>query len=329
MTDRIRDAQSLSEMKGELTRPFFGEQMLTDAEVSSLHRDRAAATLADMTWLRSKGVTFSPFLEIGAGAVQRSLALMHGDQCEGVATDISQNTLQNAPFVLSLLGYQRTPIVICCDACHLPFLTGTFRFVFCYQTLHHFEDPAPVIAECYRVLGKGGHFYFAEEPMDSPFRRVLRGKRVLSRPSTRLQRLGFRLGVERIFWDDGALERSLGIHEGNFDITIWRSVLRHFLLVEAEVTRRLRIKTDLRSITLGYLLAAVTGGQVRGLCRKNEGQEPADGFQDRLICLDCGSTRIQIDSERLDCQACGRVYPITEGVIRMLPSHLETQLYTN
>ena len=47
-------------------------------------------------------------------------------------------------------------------------------FVFAYQALHHFAQPVPVIAECHRVLGQGGHLFFNEEPMDSPLRRMLR-----------------------------------------------------------------------------------------------------------------------------------------------------------
>jgi SAM-dependent methyltransferase len=97
----------------------------------------------------------------------------------------------------------QAPMLISCDAHHIPFLPNSFQFVFAYQTLHHFENPIPVLAECYRVLGKGGYLFFNEEPMDSRFRRFLRGKRILSHPPTRMQQLGHHLGVEKIFWDDG------------------------------------------------------------------------------------------------------------------------------
>jgi ubiquinone/menaquinone biosynthesis C-methylase UbiE len=185
--------QDVSAKKAESQRPFHGESILKDHGLSSMHRERANAMLADLETMRQRNVSFDPFLEIGAGSVQRSAALVNNYPVQGVATDISQNSLRDIPYVLSLLNYERKPMLVCCDAHHLPFLPNSFQFVFAYQTLHHFENPVPVAAECYRVLGKGGHFFFNEEPMDSSFRRLLRGKRMLSHPPTRLQKLGYRL----------------------------------------------------------------------------------------------------------------------------------------
>lgn len=319
--------QSLEAKRAESKRPFSGENILKDQNLGSMLRERASTMLNDLKALQEKSVSFSPFLEIGAGSVQRSAALMNHYPVDGVATDISQQSLRDTPFTLSLLGYARSPILICCDAHHLPFLPNTFQFVFAFQTLHHFENPVPVVAECYRVLGKGGYFYFNEEPMDSPLRRLLRGNRVLSHPPTRLQKLAYRLHAEKVFWDDGALERSLGITEARFDMGLWREALQPFIETNLEVNRRFRIYTNLYRPILSSFLASIIGGNVKGLCLKTDGESVVGDFHERLLCLDCHSTELSHEDEQLHCENCGRVYPITDNVIRMLPEELENQLF--
>jgi SAM-dependent methyltransferase len=327
MTNNEPEQQSLSAKKAEFQRPFSGENVLKDQGLSSMHRERAGKMLADLEMLKKKNVSLNPFLEIGAGSVQRSAALVNNYPVDGVATDISQNSLRDAFYVLSLLNYNRSPMLICCDAHHLPFLPNSFQFVFAYQTLHHFDNPVPVAAECYRVLGRGGYLFFNEEPMDSAFRRLLRGNRMLSHPPTKLQKLGYRLGVEKVFWDDGALERSLGITEARFDIDLWRKVLRPFVIVDIEVNRRLKFHSDLRSPFLNCFLSGFIGGNVRGLCQKVEGEAIVADFRERLMCLDCNSAQLsRMEDKQLVCGNCDRIYPLVDGVIRMLPKELEAGL---
>jgi len=310
--------QSLDAKIAESKRPFHGEKIIR--EFGSLHKERARTILTDLKGLEKWGVRFSPFLEIGAGSVQRSTALINDYGVEGVATDISIRSLQDTPYVLSLLGYGRKPTLICCDAHYLPFLADTFRFVFAYQTLHHFANPVPVVAECYRVLGRGGHFYFNEEPMDSQFRRFLRGNRVLAHPPTRLQRIGYRLGVEKLFWDDGKWERSLGMTEARFDIDLWRESLHPFLIIDVEVNRRLKFHSDLHQPRLVSLLSGYIGGNVKGVCRKIEGDDAGEDHLQRLMCLDCGSRIIfQEYDQDIVCANCGRLYTKTAGILRMFP----------
>ena len=331
MTIRVPEQQSVDAKRAEANRPFSGDHIFQDPKLISLHRERSNAILADLKTLEEKHITFNPFLEIGAGGVQRSAALINNYPADGVATDISLKSMQDAPYVLSLLNYSQMPELICCDAHHLPFLPNTFLFVFAYQTLHHFENPIPVVSECYRVLGKGGYFFFNEEPMDSSFRRLLRGNRMLSHPPTNIQRLGFRLGVQKVFWDDGAHERSLGITEARFDLNLWRRALQDFVIVDIEVNRKLRIHSDLEKPTVNGILSSVIGGNVKGLCLKAEGEVAINNFRERMICLDCNSARLsQVeDKQLLLCKNCSRSYPITDGIIRMLPKELEDELYPN
>src|SRR5260221_6519816 len=91
------------------------------------------------------------------------------------------------------LGLERLPVRVCCDAYHLPFRSGSLPFVFCYETLHHFPEPGPIVAEAHRVLAPGGTFLFDEEP----YRKVLhanlfKGRKLYGREaatSSRLRRL--------------------------------------------------------------------------------------------------------------------------------------------
>lgn len=293
-----------------------------------MFRERAFKTLADLKELEGRGVTFNPFLEIGAGSVQRSAALMNYYSADGVATDISQGALQNAPHVLSILGYDSGPLRVCCDAHHLPFLPNTFQFVFAYRTLHHFGNPIPSTAECYRVLGKGGHFFFNEEPMIGPVVRFLRGGRLLSDPPTRMQRLAYRYRLEKLFWDDGALERSLGIIEARYDIDLWRKALTPFTIVNVEISRRLKIHSNLETPALNVFLSGLIGGNVKGLCLKSSGAAANIDFRERMMCLDCGASHIsRLEDKNLRCGNCGREYPIHDGVVRMFPKALEAGLY--
>jgi len=318
--------QSLSAKIAEFKQAPHRGDLLKDPNLISIHRGRANAMLTEVQQLTAK-VTLNPFLEIGAGCIQRSAALINNYSIDGVATDIAQQVLQDAPYTLSLLSYERMPMLICCDAHRLPFLSNTFMFISAFQMLHRFTEPAPVIAECYRVLGKGGYFYFNEEPMDSSLRRLLRGKRVLSHPPTKLQRLAYSLGVEKIFWDDGAVERSAGILVQRFDMDLWRRALQPFAGVDTEINRKLKFHTDLRESGLSTFFASLIGGNIKGLCLKSEGELVAENFRHRLMCLDCGSIQLsQAEGRQLHCGNCGRIYPITDGVIRMLPNELEAQL---
>ena len=309
-------------------RPFLGDRVVGDPVFRAMFQERALKTLVNLKELEKRNINFSPFLELGAGSVQRSAALMNYYSAEGVAVDISQGALQNAPYVLLILGYDNQPLRICCDAHHLPFLPNTFQFLFTYRTLHHFGNPIPAVAECFRVLGKGGHFFFNDEPMISPVIRFLRRGRLLSDPPTWLQRLAYRYRLQKVFWDDGALERSLGIIEARYDIDLWRRALSPFAIVDVEVSRRLKIHSNLESPALNAFLTGLIGGNVKGLCLKTGGQIASENIRERLMCLDCGySSFSEMEQGWLHCGNCGREYPLRDGLIRMLPKTLEAELY--
>jgi len=329
MTKVIPPQQSLDSKRAEAQRPLHGESILTEERLSAMFRQRAHELLADMKKLNNwHPIVMSPFLEIGAGSVHRSAALLNHYSVEGVATDISQKSLQDTPFILKLLDYDKPPLLICCDAHAIPFLPNTFQFVFAYQMLHHFGNPIPIVNEVTRVLGNGGHFYFNQEPMDSRFRRFLRKDRWLSDPPTPLQQLGIRLGVDRIFWDKWSPEPELGMIEAKYDIDLWRATLQSLEILDIEVNGKLKIHSDLRTPRLYAWLSGIVGGNITGLCVKRTGEPVTGDFRERLMCLDCNANELVLKTgANLRCEHCGRIYPIVDNVIRMLPQELEAQLF--
>ena len=330
MSKNEPELQSIAAKRAESQRPytFNGQAIVDDPRLGGMYRAKAQATLADLKDLSRKGVLFSPFLEIGAGSVQRSAALINNYPAEGAATDISQKSLLTAPYILAVLKYDRAPMLISCDCHHIPFLPNTFQFVFAYRSLHHFNNPAPVLAECYRILAKGGHLFFNEEPMDSSLRRRLRGKRLLTKPPTPMQKLAQRFGLEKVFWDDGKMERSLGMTSARFGIELWRTALAPYRIVDMEVNSRLKMHSDLNQPAAPAFLSSFVGGNVRGLCVKKDGEAAQGDFRERLMCLDCSTAMLSPMSEAgITCHNCQRNYPVAEGVIRMLPRQLEAELY--
>jgi hypothetical protein len=210
--------------------------------------------------------------------------------------------------------------------------------------LHHFPDPAPIVAEAHRTLRDGGHLYFNHEPVDSPLRRRLRGGRVLSEPPTTLQRIAMHVRAEKVFWDDGGTERAEGITEARFDLDRWRAALAPFDWADACVNRRLRLHVDMRRRSFVDRVAGVAGGNIEALCRKADaglagaalvkseqtvGKAPPSQWRDRLRCLDCGTSPLSRaePGRQVQCTSCGRVYPCVEGVHVLLPRDLERALY--
>jgi SAM-dependent methyltransferase len=321
--------QSLSAKKAETERPSFGDNIIDHPAAYKDSLMRTMLALKDLKELEKKGIQFDPFLEIGAGHGQRSAALINTYTVEGAATDISPGSLQDTTYVMQAFNYDRRPLLICCDAHHLPFLPDTFQFVFAYRTLHHFDYPVPVLAECHRVLGKEGHLFFNEEPLDSPFRRRLRGNRLLTSPPTNMQRLGYLLGMEKVFWDSGEIERQQGITEARFDIQLWRESLQPFRVIEVEVNRKLKMRSDLREPRWIGTLSGIVGGNIKGLCQKTGGEAAGGDFRKRLMCLDCQFPGLFFeDSGAMACRNCAREYPINNEVLRMFPLELELELFS-
>jgi len=149
--------QLVSSQKGEIEfrKKLFqqqveGEKIFSDEfdvdSIQNILTTRMKATKKDIGALEEAGVPISPYLEIGAERGQRALVLENDLGASGIAADLSFDMLKSADYYAQVFNKAKIPLRICCDVNNLPFLTDSIPFIFCYDVLHHFPDPVPIIA---------------------------------------------------------------------------------------------------------------------------------------------------------------------------------------
>lgn len=271
-----------------------GEEILpgeySSSEIESILADRMRKAFEHLSALKREGKKLSPYIEIGAERCQRSLVMENDLACSGAALDISFDMLRSCEFYGEKFSKPRKPLRICADAYRLPFLSASVPFVFCYETLHHFPDPAPVVEEINRVLSPGGVFFFDEEPYRQILRLgVFKDKGHAHRPGEKdnLARKIFRHYLVR----EVPNELDFGIIE-NHEITIkeWEKALSCFEERELWLNSILGISVGkgFHGFSPRYLLASLNGGTIGGICRKAGRQEEnAKSIEDVLACPDC------------------------------------------
>lgn len=289
--------QTIENLRGEIEfrRKLFEQQVgeveifageYDGEEIAKVLRERMAETVARMRQLRAAGHTLSPYLELGAERGQRALAMENELGCEGAALDISFDLLKSCEFYAERFAMKELPFRLCADAYHLPFRSNSLPFVFCYQTLHHFPDPTPIIAEIHRVLAPGGLFFFAEEP----FQQVLRWELYqVEGGAQHWSRIGrFRKLLDRFFSREVFREEEFGVIENHsIPLREWRAMLREFAEVHGTLTFAGGRTTELVEPRnrLRYLLAYLLGGGVSALCRKaGEPGRHAASIEEALAC---------------------------------------------
>lgn len=346
----VRNQQAEIEFRRRLVeQQLHGKVLFEDefdaAGIEALLAGRVARTRAQMESLSANGVVLSPYIEIGAERAQRALVLENEFNAHGAALDISYHMLASAPHYAKVLRRPRLPLRICGDAYRLPFRTGSVPFVFCYQTLHHFPDPAPVVAEAFRVLSPGGRFLFDEEPYRQVLHLDLYTRKTsicaaTSRRPTTLQRI-----VDRFLVRHRCNESDFGIVE-NHDIPVadWRRALGVFPErdVALHTLRSATANLDAAAFSVSFALACLLGGSISGVCRKSgevavgpslNGLPGAARIEDSLVCPSCrepgaeAPIRVPADGRSARCDRCRAQYPIVNGVAFLLRGEQCRQLY--
>lgn len=302
------------------------------AENLAFMRERIAKTREDIKNLIASRTRIAPYIELGAERCQRALLLENEFNANGFALDISVEMLRYAPLIAEEFGYKKYPLRIACDAYNLPFQSQSVGFAFCYQTLHHFPDPAPICREIARVLQPNSAFFFDEEPVRGRIKKLTqiyhrRGHRLSS-----IDALLDKVGLLGVFSTAGELEREYGVLEEVFDISTWRRALSSFDDFDVVVNTKLRIRMSPLNWGIKAILAQLVGGNIRALCKTagSEALRPtSEGLLDILRCVNCkGKSRlIRVPTAGLKCLQCGSIYPEVDGVLLMFEKSLGSQLY--
>lgn len=330
--------QSLDSQQGEINfrkqlaaQHISGEMTISDEfsadEIEKILKNRMHNT--HQTMLKHMiNFPIAPYLEIGAERGQRSLAIENELNLQGAALDLSYHMLNSCEFYQQKFEYEQIPFRICCDAHVLPFSSSSLPFVFCYQTLHHFEDFTPVIQEIRRVLAPGGHFYFCEEPFIQKLHLPLYKKKIYAE-KTRQASLVKKM-IDYFFAEKVCNETDFGIIEQDeIPLKIWREALKDFELKQVILSSPGGIKSRLNRLSFRQVINSLMGGLIEGLCKK-PGKLPKvfPAIKALLICPDC---RLKDQDNSLDstfrCTHCNRQYPQKNGIVFLFTFQKLKQLY--
>jgi uncharacterized protein YbaR (Trm112 family) len=261
-------------------------------------------------------------------------------KAQGAAVDISYDMLKSCDHYKEIFRKNKVPLRICSDANNMPFMSNSVPFVFCYETLHHFPDPTPIIKEIHRVLVPGGYFSFNEEP----YKRILHislynAEKIYAKKQRRQGKLRkIKTVLDIFFARKSCNEVDHDIIE-NLEITIktWKRSLQPFKeknvnLHSTAITKTVDTEMFQPKNKGKYLLSYLFGGEISGLCRK-AGQ--FDGtripIEEAVICPSClmKATESKLASKSTDlfCKRCNNSYPIYNGIVFLFsPDKLE-ELY--
>lgn len=339
------DKQQLRNQKGEIDfrKKLYMQQVkgnkIFDDEydvtgIETILEDRMKKTFNQMSSLKEKNIALSPYLEIGAERCQRSLVMENDLGLNGAALDISFDMLKSCDHYQDVFNKVKSPVKICCDAYNLPFQTDSIPFVFCYETLHHFPEPAPITKEIYRVLMPGGFFYFDEEPYKQILHvNLIKGQKMYSENS--LGRSRIKRTLDYFLSERSCNEVEHGIIE-NFDITLrsWKNALMHFEEKNVKLEAFSSIQSDLfnpRSY-MKYLAAYLFGGKISGVCRKlGNNDKNNNSIYDVLICPSCRETGSEILLNRNNslflCPKCSKKFPVIDKVVFLFTYEKFANLY--
>lgn len=341
-TPEISSLQTLENQRGEITfrrkltqQQVKGEQIFSDefdrSGIKKILGERMDATLKRMRSLRNDGLTMTPYVEIGAERGQRSLVMESDLNMRGAAFDLSFDMLQSCEYYRSVFRKDRIPLRICGDLYSAPFKTDSIPFVFCYQTLHHFPDPNPLVEEVHRFLAPGGYFLFDEEPYKRGIHlNLYRTSKVFS--EQHLHRNLCKKILDHLFAEYICNEVEHGVTE-NDDISIktWRKIFNIFAEKNIELSSSGSISSDLyqNGFSLGSILNYIWGGSISGICRKaGNGGFKVGKINESLTCPVCLRDGYEPDlNSKFRCEKCKTSYPTVDGVVFLLMPDKIIDLY--
>ena len=342
--EKTLEKQSVANQKAEIEfrkklvlQQIDGENFLKDEfdarSIEDILANRMQKTQKQMTMLTDQQISLSPYLEIGAERCQRSL-VMENDICAtGIAADISYDMLRACDYYKEVFTKSNIPVRVCCDVNNLPFATDSIPFLFCYETLHHFPNPSPVVKEVHRVLLPGGYFFFDEEPYKQNLHAHLYKKRIHA-GGARNRNIIIKI-LDYFFSETTCNEVDHGIIENHqISVKLWKHALEPFDEKNVTLNSVRIIRSELfdPSSYTNYLLAYLLGGNISGLCKKSGNLvQKTDSIYNLLVCPSCREMNDDIKLERKDtffaCPKCGKVFPVVEGIVFLFSYNKLEELY--
>ena len=209
-------------------------------------------------------------------------------------------------------------------------------FVFCYEFLHHFPDPGPIVAEIYRVLQPGGYFAFEEEPYKKVMHWDLYDGEKSNSQSKKKRNIVLKV-CDRFLARNTCNEVLHNVIENDrISIGQWKNALKVFKNKQARLrpTPRFSFGSELFNppSQMKYLASYLLGGSISGLCRKDPGE--ASGLTSIEAALICPSCKEQGNEEPLSqsqsiftCTKCSKKYPVVDGVAFLFEYKRFMELY--
>jgi len=108
-------------------------------------------------------------LEVGAYRHYTTHLLANKFNCQVVATDISDKSLDAGLSLARSKGVNKQARLVACDFHDLPFSSNYFDFVYIYSAIHHTWRTPVVLNELRRVLKPGGILFIGNEPVRRDF----------------------------------------------------------------------------------------------------------------------------------------------------------------
>lgn len=318
-----------------------GKEIFSDYYQKNIHDtillERVKKTNNAMQALILRGISLSPFIEIGAERGQRALVLANYFNAQGFACDLSFEQLRTMDHWKKHFNMPTIPYRVCCDANKLPFVNNAFTFAFSYEFLHHFPTPLPIVAEIHRILGTG-HYYSDEEGFGAEYRsNLFKIKRNQTRPRSSFF-LKILYQLSKFFIEYYTEEEEQGIIE-NDSITLNEWIKSYGQFSDGQITiRPLNIKYNLgtsENLTIKYFLNRLFGGGLSALCIKKtcqglpESKLPFEFFACPSCMGDGGTDRSNLiqKTDHLKCEICGDEFPIIDNIFILLPRQIREELY--